>query len=151
MFICSASPADGTQVNCNEKTTESFTINLYQARRGREGVSPPILHHYFIGEQNDQKGSGGRSILQFPQPIPITGTWTAQRSRPIHGETPNLQKSQRQWKHNTISEEVTVSAQVPTSPVLPSQHAVTPLLPRKDFRSSIQPNVFPTQLRLIAG
>lgn len=56
MFICSASPADGTQVNGNERTTEFFRINLYQAWRGGGGVSPPpILHHYFIGEQKDQK------------------------------------------------------------------------------------------------
>lgn len=136
MFICSASPADGTQVNGNERTTEFFRINLYQAWRGRGGVSPPpsciIISQ---ASKKIRKGSGGRSILQFPQPVPITGTWTAQRSPPIHAETPNLQKSQRQWKHNTIYEEVMVFAQVPMSPVLSSQHAVNSSAAEERFQA----------------
>lgn len=163
MFICFAVPADGTRINSNERTTVSFTINMYQAGAGEEweeekkSQSPShSLHHYFIGEKNCQKGSGGRNILQFPLPILIMDTWTAQRSPPIHAETPNLQKSQRHWKHNNICQEATAFAQALTSPALSPQTSVspaclTPVLLRKGFRSPIQPNGFPTQLLLIAG
>lgn len=66
MFICSASPADGTQVNGNERTTESFRINLYQAWRGGGGVSPPHPASLFHRRaKRSEKGQEGEAFYSF--------------------------------------------------------------------------------------
>lgn len=151
-FICSASPADGTQVNRNERTTESFTINLYQAWRGGGVSAPP--HPASLFHRGAKRSERARREKHFTVSSAYSNYGHVDSTEiacdpcrnPQFAEVPEAVETHHHfWRGHGVR----AGAHVPW--VLSSHYAVTPLLPRKGFRSSIQPSVFPTQLQLIAG